>query len=110
MNDSKPPRFLRSTDGEFGTAPGAAINGRYLADEATVVAEMLALARLPAADRAAIHRDAVALVAAARSRRAGRTGIEAFLRNTTSARGRASSSCASPRRCCGFRTPIRRTG
>ncbi len=79
MNDSSPARFLRSDDREFSSAPGDAINGQFLADEAAVVAEMLTLARLPAADRAAIHRDAVDLVTAARSRRAGRTGIESFL-------------------------------
>ncbi len=79
MNDSTPTRFLRSTDGEFSSGPGEAINTRFLADEASVVAELLALARLPAADRAAIHRDAVELVAAARNRREGRTGIESFL-------------------------------
>ncbi len=79
MNDAAMTRFLRSDESEFNSAPGEAINRNFLADEATVVAEMLALARLPAADRAAIHRDAVSLVAAARSRREGRTGIESFL-------------------------------
>ncbi|MEX0734618.1 MAG: bifunctional proline dehydrogenase/L-glutamate gamma-semialdehyde dehydrogenase PutA [Steroidobacteraceae bacterium] len=79
MYDTASARFLRSDEGEFESAPGKAINGRFLADEAKLVAEMLALARLPAADRAAIRHDAVELVAAARSRRAGRTGIESFL-------------------------------
>ncbi len=79
MNDSATSRFLRSDDTEFESAAGQAINARFLADEATVVAEMLALARLPAADRESIHREAAALVEAARNRRAGRSGIEAFL-------------------------------
>ena len=79
MNDAATSPFLRSDESEFESAPGRAINARFLTDESTVVAEMLALARLPAADRAAIHKNAVALVTAARSRRAGRTGIESFL-------------------------------
>jgi len=79
MNDATMPRFLHSDESEFGSAPGEAINAHFLADEAIVVEEMLALARLTAVERAAIHRDAVELVTAARSRRAGRTGIESFL-------------------------------
>ena len=51
----------------------------YLADEKTVVSELLALARLPDAEREAIRQDAVALVVAARGRREGKTGIESFL-------------------------------
>ena len=43
------------------------------------MSELLALARLPDADREAIRRDAGSLVAAARSRRAGKSGIESFL-------------------------------
>jgi RHH-type proline utilization regulon transcriptional repressor/proline dehydrogenase/delta 1-pyrroline-5-carboxylate dehydrogenase len=71
--------FLRADEGEFDSRPGQAINRHYLADEKTVVSELLALARLPDADREAICRDAVALVVAARSRREGKTGIESFL-------------------------------
>ncbi|HEU4517175.1 MAG TPA: bifunctional proline dehydrogenase/L-glutamate gamma-semialdehyde dehydrogenase PutA [Steroidobacteraceae bacterium] len=78
MNDSIVPRFLRA-DAEFESALGRAINARYLADEKTVVSELLALARLPDAEREAIRRDAVALVVAARERREGKTGIESFL-------------------------------
>ncbi len=70
--------FLR-TGQQFGSAPGAAINRLYLADEAMVMAEALELARLPAPERQAIHRDAMKLVAAARRHRAGRSGVEAFL-------------------------------
>ena len=79
MNDSSALRFLRRDDGEFESAAGQAINPRYLADEKAVVSELLALARLPDADREAIRRDAGSLVAAARSRRAGKSGIESFL-------------------------------
>ena len=79
MGDTPALRFLRLDDGEFDSAPGQAINSRYLADEKAVVSELLALVRLPDADREAIRRDAIALVVAARSRREGKTGIESFL-------------------------------
>jgi RHH-type proline utilization regulon transcriptional repressor/proline dehydrogenase/delta 1-pyrroline-5-carboxylate dehydrogenase len=79
MNDTHGPRFLRADEREFESAAGRAINSRYLADEKAVVSELLALARLPDADREAIRRDAVALVVAARGRREGKTGIESFL-------------------------------
>ncbi len=71
--------FLRRDEREFESDVGAAINERYLADEAAVVADLLDLARLPASDRAAIRRVATELVTAARRRRTGKTGIEAFL-------------------------------
>ncbi len=70
--------FLRTGE-PFESAAGAAINRLYLADEAAAMAEALELARLPAAERQAIHRDAMDLVAAARRRRAGKGGVEAFL-------------------------------
>ncbi len=73
------PWMLGADDGEWVSAAGAAVNGRYLADEAGLVTELLALARAPAAERAAIRQDAMSLVAAARERRSGRGGIEAFL-------------------------------
>ncbi len=73
------PPFLRSDQREFESAAGAAISERYLADEATAVTELLELARLPAAERAAVRREAIALVAAARARRTDKGGIEAFL-------------------------------
>ncbi|MEX1993281.1 MAG: bifunctional proline dehydrogenase/L-glutamate gamma-semialdehyde dehydrogenase PutA [Steroidobacteraceae bacterium] len=79
MNDGATLQFLRGDDREFDSAAGLAINGRYLADEAALVAELLELARLPATDRAAIRQDAATLVAAARRRREGKSGIEAFL-------------------------------
>jgi len=78
MSNTATMEYLR-TGQQFESAPGAAINRLYLADEATVIAEVLELARLPAPERQAIHRDAMQLVAAARRRRAGRGGVEAFL-------------------------------
>ncbi|HET8692262.1 MAG TPA: bifunctional proline dehydrogenase/L-glutamate gamma-semialdehyde dehydrogenase PutA, partial [Steroidobacteraceae bacterium] len=71
--------FLHADPAEFESAPGRAINARYLADEKSVVSELLALARLPDAEREAVRRDAIALVEAARGRREGKTGIESFL-------------------------------
>jgi RHH-type transcriptional regulator, proline utilization regulon repressor / proline dehydrogenase / delta 1-pyrroline-5-carboxylate dehydrogenase len=79
MSGPHAPRFPRADDGEFESAAGKAVNARFLADETTVVSELLALARLPAADREAIRQDAAALVVAARARREGKTGIESFL-------------------------------
>jgi RHH-type proline utilization regulon transcriptional repressor/proline dehydrogenase/delta 1-pyrroline-5-carboxylate dehydrogenase len=79
MNDTQSSRFLRAREDEFESEAGRAINARYLADEKAVVSELLALARLPEADREAIRRDAAALVAAARGRREGKSGIESFL-------------------------------
>jgi RHH-type proline utilization regulon transcriptional repressor/proline dehydrogenase/delta 1-pyrroline-5-carboxylate dehydrogenase len=79
MNDSKEIRFLRADDREFESPAGRAINARYLADEKTVVSELLGLARFAATEREAIGRDAEALVTAARARREGKTGIESFL-------------------------------
>jgi RHH-type transcriptional regulator, proline utilization regulon repressor / proline dehydrogenase / delta 1-pyrroline-5-carboxylate dehydrogenase len=79
MTDAAAIPFLRDDERDFDSVVGTAINERYLADEATVVAELLDLARLPAADRAAIRREAAELVTAALRRRTGKTGIEAFL-------------------------------
>src|SRR5688572_7597058 len=79
MSEQPAPRFLRADDAEFESAAGRAVNRLYLADEKTVVSELLALGRLPAAARKAIRQDAAALVVAARARREGKTGIESFL-------------------------------
>ncbi|HLG52899.1 MAG TPA: bifunctional proline dehydrogenase/L-glutamate gamma-semialdehyde dehydrogenase PutA [Steroidobacteraceae bacterium] len=70
--------FLRA-DRNFDSPPGVAINRLYLADESVVVREILDLARLPASERELIRQDAMHLVAAARKRRNGQSGIEAFL-------------------------------
>ncbi len=79
MKNASTPAFLRADEREFESAAGAAINDRFLADETEAVAEVLELARLPAAGRSAILREARQLVAAARERRQGRSGIETFL-------------------------------
>jgi RHH-type transcriptional regulator, proline utilization regulon repressor / proline dehydrogenase / delta 1-pyrroline-5-carboxylate dehydrogenase len=79
MSKDSALRFLRAADTEFESSAGQAINARYLADEKTVVSELLALARLPDGERETIRLDAVALVVAARERREGKTGIESFL-------------------------------
>ena len=79
MQDRRTPRFLRPDDAGFETAPGKAVNRHFLADEKTVVSELLALGRMPPADREAVRQDAIALVVAARGRREGKTGIESFL-------------------------------
>jgi len=79
MQEKAMLKFLQSDEREFESAAGAAINGRFLADEAGAVAGILELARLPAAEREAIRLDAMRLVTAARERREGRGGIEAFL-------------------------------
>src|SRR3990170_1762395 len=70
--------FLRA-DRNFDSPPGVAINRLYLADESVVVREILDLARLPASERELIRQDAMHLVTAARKRRNGQSGIEAFL-------------------------------
>ena len=79
MSAAAKPAFLLPDDREFDSAPGSAINRLYLADETAVVGEILEQARWSTAERDAIHRDAMQLVAAARRRRTGRGGIEAFL-------------------------------
>jgi len=79
MNQRMAPPFLRADEGDFESAAGRAINRHYLADEKTVVSELLALARLPEGDREAIRHGAADLVTAARGRRAGKSGIESFL-------------------------------
>src|SRR5262245_60389911 len=79
MGEDSAPRFLRADDAEFESDAGRAINPRFLADEKSVVSELLGLARLPDADREAVRRDAASLVFAARARREGKTGIESFL-------------------------------
>jgi len=79
MNPPHAFPFLRALEADFESAPGRAINARYLADEKEAVSALLALAKLPDAEREAIRRDAMALVVAARGRREGKTGIESFL-------------------------------
>jgi RHH-type proline utilization regulon transcriptional repressor/proline dehydrogenase/delta 1-pyrroline-5-carboxylate dehydrogenase len=67
--------------GAGGESPvGRAIDRAYLAPEADVVGELLPLARLPAADRERVAREALALVESLRRERGGARGVEAFLR------------------------------
>jgi RHH-type proline utilization regulon transcriptional repressor/proline dehydrogenase/delta 1-pyrroline-5-carboxylate dehydrogenase len=79
MNDVATAAFLRADPQGFVSAPGAAVNGAWLADEAEAVTGLLELARLPPGARAAVREDAIRLVEAARGRRGSRGGIEAFL-------------------------------
>ncbi|MBS0396138.1 MAG: bifunctional proline dehydrogenase/L-glutamate gamma-semialdehyde dehydrogenase PutA, partial [Proteobacteria bacterium] len=69
---------------EAGAAPAAdglaAVNRLWLADEDTVLRELLPLARLEPGDRAAITEHAAALVEAVRGERIDKTGMDAFLR------------------------------
>ena len=76
-NDAK--SVFLGADRDFDSTPGPAVNRLYLADESEVMREILDLAGLPASGRKLIREDAMRLVAAARSRRNGRSGIDAFL-------------------------------
>jgi RHH-type proline utilization regulon transcriptional repressor/proline dehydrogenase/delta 1-pyrroline-5-carboxylate dehydrogenase len=58
----------------------AAITDRYLADEATVVGELVARAALSPEQSARVRRDAVALVEAIRRRQQEVSGVDALLR------------------------------
>jgi RHH-type transcriptional regulator, proline utilization regulon repressor / proline dehydrogenase / delta 1-pyrroline-5-carboxylate dehydrogenase len=58
----------------------AAITDRYLADEATVVAELVERAALPPAQSARVRSEAAALVAAIRRRQQDASGVDALLR------------------------------
>jgi RHH-type transcriptional regulator, proline utilization regulon repressor / proline dehydrogenase / delta 1-pyrroline-5-carboxylate dehydrogenase len=59
---------------------GRAVNRLWLADEDTVLRELLPLARLDEESRASVDREAVALVEAVRGARVERSGMDAFLR------------------------------
>ncbi len=71
--------FLWTEGGRPAGSVGAAINRQWLADEAEVVRDLLPLARLEAAEAAAVEREAVALVESLRAAQRGAAGIEAFL-------------------------------
>ncbi len=71
--------FLCATQDGFQSGPGKATNGRFLADEARVVRELLPLARLDDAAREQVLRSAEGLVESVRRERGGSAGIEAFL-------------------------------
>lgn len=71
--------FLVTAQAAGAPAVAAAVNRDWLADEAAVVRELLPLARLDEPGRAAVEREAIALVEAVRAARRGAAGIEAFL-------------------------------
>jgi RHH-type proline utilization regulon transcriptional repressor/proline dehydrogenase/delta 1-pyrroline-5-carboxylate dehydrogenase len=62
------------------TETGRAINGAFLADEAEVVRDLLELARSPEGEAASARALTLELVAAVRGNRAGKSGLDAFLR------------------------------
>jgi len=62
------------------TESGRSINGCYLADETAQVRELVELARLPLEQAASVRDLALQLVASVRRNRAGKSGIDAFLR------------------------------
>ncbi len=71
--------FLWPPDAPGAASFGPEVNRTFLADEASVVRELLPLARLDDAGRTAVEREAVSLVQAVRDARRGAAGIEAFL-------------------------------
>jgi RHH-type transcriptional regulator, proline utilization regulon repressor / proline dehydrogenase / delta 1-pyrroline-5-carboxylate dehydrogenase len=71
--------FLWPSSGPAAATFGPAINRAWLADEAEVVSDLLALARLDGSAAAQIEADAVQLVEALREAQRGAAGIEAFL-------------------------------
>ncbi|MCU0976029.1 MAG: bifunctional proline dehydrogenase/L-glutamate gamma-semialdehyde dehydrogenase PutA [Steroidobacteraceae bacterium] len=71
--------FLWPPDAPAAASFGPEINRAWLADETAVVQQLLPLARLDDAGRAAVEREAVTLVQAVRAARRGAAGIEAFL-------------------------------
>jgi RHH-type proline utilization regulon transcriptional repressor/proline dehydrogenase/delta 1-pyrroline-5-carboxylate dehydrogenase len=79
--DAAPPRYwLFDAAHEPPPAVAAAISQRYLADEATVVAELAEAATLPASQAARVRQQAAALVSAIRRRQADEGGVDALLR------------------------------
>src|SRR5712671_5535431 len=69
-----------SADGRSLESPvGRAINRLWLADEDAVLRELLPLARLDDAARAAVTAEAIALVETVRAARVERSGMDAFL-------------------------------
>ena len=71
--------FLWPSSGPAAATFGPAINRAWLADEAEVGSDLLALARLDGSAAAQIEADAVQLVEALREAQRGAAGIEAFL-------------------------------
>jgi RHH-type proline utilization regulon transcriptional repressor/proline dehydrogenase/delta 1-pyrroline-5-carboxylate dehydrogenase len=74
------PPFVRTDADSLDSPIGRAVNRLWLADEDTVLRELLPLARLEELERASVEREAIALVEAVRSSRVERSGMDAFLR------------------------------
>jgi RHH-type proline utilization regulon transcriptional repressor/proline dehydrogenase/delta 1-pyrroline-5-carboxylate dehydrogenase len=73
-------KFLYRDPADLQTPVGQAINADFLAPEEPVVRRLAAAARLDEAESAEVRRTAARLVEAVRSAPAGKTGLDAFLR------------------------------
>lgn len=74
------PAFIHAAAAALQTPLGAAINRRFLTDEAECVRELVELARLDPATTAGVRKMAVELVHAVRANRTRKGGLDAFLR------------------------------
>jgi RHH-type proline utilization regulon transcriptional repressor/proline dehydrogenase/delta 1-pyrroline-5-carboxylate dehydrogenase len=74
------PVFIRAPGKAPQSPVGAAINARYLADEAECVRDLIALARPEQAQAQAVSALALELVEAVRANRTRKGGLDAFLR------------------------------
>jgi RHH-type proline utilization regulon transcriptional repressor/proline dehydrogenase/delta 1-pyrroline-5-carboxylate dehydrogenase len=74
------PAFIHPAGTSLHAPIGAAINGRYLADETQCVRELITAARLDPRTTAEVRRLAVGLVEAVRANRSRKGGLDAFLR------------------------------
>ena len=74
------PSLIRADLDSLETPLSRAINRLWLADEDSVLHELLPLARLDEAAKASVDREAVALVEAVRGAKVERSGMDAFLR------------------------------
>ena len=79
-DEASPRRWLFDAAHPAPPAVGAAIDERYLADEATVLAELIERAALAPEQSARVRREAAALVAAIRRRQQDASGVDALLR------------------------------
>jgi len=79
-DDPSARRWLFDAARPAPPAVSEAITDRYLADEATVVAELAELAALPPAQSARVRREAAVLVEAIRRRQQDAGGVDALLR------------------------------
>lgn len=75
-----PPAFVRNPGVPLQSPVGAAVNGRYLADEAECVRELVRIARLDPETTAQVRALAIELVKAVRRNRTRKGGLDAFLR------------------------------